>query len=184
VNAKLVVDRAGWSAASTIKVSLLSPDATEAAALNITSISPADASLQATTANEGFYTSTSCGEWDACSQSESFLHAVGDVLGASGFCGDQPCSLAGSGRGMGYCVRSRECRDPCGRHTVSDEPQPADMARGSLDTDLVDEKGRLETVNFVGLQLFPRMHVEPKLGHVFMSGREAIPFSLIRKLST
>jgi len=34
------------------------------------------------------------------------------------------------------------------------------------------------TMNFVGLQLFPRLHVEPKQGHVFMSGPRGDTFFL------
>jgi galactose oxidase len=52
---KLLVDRTGWSAASTIKASLISPDKTETV-LTITSVSPANDTLRATTAQEGFHT--------------------------------------------------------------------------------------------------------------------------------
>jgi galactose oxidase len=34
------------------------------------------------------------------------------------------------------------------------------------------------TMNFVGLQLFPRLHVEPKQGHVFMAGPQGETFFL------
>ena len=38
--------------------------------------------------------------------------------------------------------------------------------------------GWAPTINFVGLQLFPRLHIEPKQGHVFMAGPQGETFFL------